>query len=577
MKKYIFILLVIFTVGVTAFGVTIKKLPQSNFEEDMDFNGTKLSDALALMSKVTKVTMVADSEVKDVIIDLYINKGQPLREVLDIIKVTNGLEEVYIGKIIMLTNTGKGVTTLIGKIEGSNDQGLEDVRVTLVDSGYKSIRTEVGGIFIYDNIRPGIYILKLEKNGYAISSEVVDIKQNKITNIDIILDKKNKEGLVVARKEKGMREKELGSRKSLDGVDVITERIQLKHAFAEDIKGVVDSILGETMRVTAFPKLHMLVLKGDKDNIDTAKKLIDDMDRPVKQVRITAQVLDTSDDLMEDLGFNWLFSNKDSDIAKSRTNLLGRNTEGGSIGFDGINGALKFIDIFNDGKNLLDLSINLLQQTDDLSISSVPSVVVVNGELAEFKVIEEVIVGEKEESDDDNNRTKEPIFKEAGTIFAVIPTIREGLDEPDTIILEISSEVSRFDLVKAGSSSDPNEAETYNKDGGAKKQSNINTKVQVRDGDVIFIGGLKRTEVKETINKIPILGDIPVLGTLFRNTGTENNVRQIYIQITAEIVTDENNNSEIDVTKFKENPATTGEVKRIYPEFKNPEGEGIDL
>ncbi|UUV19136.1 hypothetical protein NRK67_06430 [Fusobacteria bacterium ZRK30] len=574
MKKYIFMLLVIFTVGATTFGATIKKLPQSKFEEDMDFNGTKLSDALALMSKVTKVTMVADSEVKDVVIDLYINKGQPLREVLDIIKVTNGLEEVYIGKIIMLTKTGKGATTLMGKIESGTNQGLEGVRVTLVDSGYKPIRTEAGGVFIYDNIRSGVYILKLEKNGYATSSEVVDIKQNRITNIDIILDKKNKEGLVVAKREEGLREKELGSSKSLDGIDVITERIQLKHAFAEDIKGVVDSILGETLGVTAFPKLHMLVLKGDKDNIDTAKKLIDDMDRPVKQVRITAQILETTDNLMEDLGFDWLFSNKDSDISGIKT-----GTEGGSIGFGELGGAIKFIDIFNDGKNLLDLTINLMQQTEDLSISSVPSVVVVNGELAEFKVTKEVIVGEIEESDDDNNRTKEPIFEEAGAIFSVTPIIREGLDEPDTIILEISSEVSRFDLVKVSTTLNPNvnEVGTYNKDGGAKRQNNINTKVQVQDGDVIFIGGLKNTDISETINKVPILGDIPVLGTLFRSTSTENKVTQVYIQITAEIVTDENKNTEIDITKFKENSATTGELKRIYPEFKNSEEEGIDL
>jgi len=568
MKKYIFILLIIFTVGATTFGATIKKLPQSKFEEDMDFNETRLSDALALMSKVTGITMVADSEVKDVVIDLYINKGQPLREVLDIIKVTNGLEEVYIGQIIMLTKTGKGATTLMGKIQDGSNQGLTGVRVSLIDSGYKPIRTEAGGVFIYDNIRPGVYILKLEKNGYATSSEVVDIKQNKITNIDVMLDKKNKEGLVVAKKEEGLREKELGSSKNLEGVEVITERIQLKHGFADDIKGVVDSILGESLAVTAFPKLHMLVLKGEKDDIDTAKKLIDDLDRPVKQVRITAQVLDTTDNLFEDLGFNWLFSSKDSDISKAQ------GTEGGSIGLLPANAlgvvsgssAISFVDIFNDGKNLLSLSISLLQNTEDLSISSVPSVVIVNGELAEFKVTEEVIVGEKEESDDDNNRVKEPIFEEAGTIFTVTPTIREGLDEPDTIILEISSEVSDFKLTKSG---------TYNDKGGSKIQSNISTKVQVQDGDVIFIGGLKKTTVKETINKVPILGDIPGLGVLFRNTATTNNVRQVYIQISAEIVDQDNKNKEIDLNVFKENPATTGKLKRIYPEFKKTEEEEI--
>ncbi|OQY42083.1 MAG: hypothetical protein B6227_03285 [Fusobacteriia bacterium 4572_74] len=569
MKKYFFILLVIFTVGTTTFGVTIKKLPRAKFEEDMDFNGTKLSDALALISKVSKVTMVADSDVKDVVIDLYINKGQPLREVLDIIEVTNGLEEVYIGKIIMLTKTGKGATTLMGKIEGGNNQGLKGVRITLVDSEYKSIRTEAGGVFIYDNIRPGVYILKLEKNGYATSSEVVDIKQNKVTNIDIILDKKNKEGLVVAKKEEGVREKEFGSSKNKDGIDIITERIQLKHGFADDIKGVVDSILGETLAVTAFPKLHMLVLKGEKDNINTAKKLIDDLDRPVKQVRITAQVLDTTDNLLEDLGFNWLFSGKDSEVSAvgdtgTSAGLLSSIGSGSPVSAAG--SAISFIDIFNDGKNLLSLSMNLLQTTEDLSLASVPSVVIVNGEVANFKVTEEVIVGTTVETDDDGNRTEEPIWEEAGTIFTVTPTIREGLNEPDTIILEVNSEVSSFKLTSG-----------YSEKSGAKQENNITTKVQVRDGDVIFIGGLKKTEVKKTVNKVPILGDIPVLGTLFRDTSTTNEVRQIYIQLTAEIVTDKNSNSEIDMSKFKKNAATTGDLERIYPDFEKPEEKGINL
>lgn len=568
MKKCFFILLVIFTIGATTFGATIRKLPQSNFEEDMDFNGTRLSDALALISKVTKVTIVADSEVKDVVIDLYINKGQPLREVLDIIKVTNDFEEVYIGKIIMLTKTGKGVTSLMGKVMGDSNQGLVDTRVTLVDSGYKTMVTQAGGVFIYDNIRPGIYILKLEKEGYAISSEVIDIKQNKVTNIDMILDKKNKEGLVIEKIEEGIREKELGSSKNLNGVDIITERVQLKHGFAEDIKGIVDSILGENLSVTAFSKLHMLVLKGNKDDIDTAKKLIDDMDRPVKQVRITAQVLDTTDNLLEDLGFNWLFSDKSKDVSDV-TNIANEGSSAGLLSSGGAaaaGSAIDFLDIFNNGKNLLSLSINLLQTTEDLSLASVPSVVIVNGELAEFKVTEEVIVGTKTETDDDDNEIEEPIWEEAGTIFSVTPTIREGLDEPDTIILDVSSEVSSFKLTSG-----------YSDKSGAKQQNNIITRVQVRDGDVIFIGGLKKTEVKKTVNKVPILGDIPLLGTLFRDTSTTNEIRQIYIQLTAEIVTDKNANSNIEMSKFQKNPATTGKLERIYPDFKKPNEEGIDL
>jgi len=562
MKKYLLILLVIFTVGATTFGATTKKLSKLKFEEDMDFNGTKLSDALALMSKVSDITMVADSDVKDVVIDLYINKGQSLREVLDIIEVTNGLEETSMGEIIILNNTGRGSTILMGKIAGDTSQGLEGVKISLVDSGYDSVRTEVGGVFIYDNIKSGIYILKLEKDGYSTSSEVVEVKQNQTTNIDINLDKQNKEGLVVEKKEEGVRGKELGRSKNTDGVEVTTERIELKHADVDDIKEVVDSIFGETLTVTTLSKLHLLILKGDKDDIDTAKKLIDDMDRPVKQVRITAQILETTDDLLEELGFDWLFSNTDSDVSSTSS-----DTEGISASIaSAASNTLNFIDIFGDENSLLDLSISLLQSTDDMTVSSVPSVVVVNGEEAEFKVTEEVIVGETTETDDDGNETTEPIWEEAGTIFTVTPTIREGGDEPDTIILELASEISTFEL----------ESE-YDGDAGGKNTNNITTKIQMTDGDVIFIGGLKESSISESVYKIPYLGDIPGLGSLFRSTSTDNEVKQIYIQITAEIVTDENKNIDVDYNKFKKNGTSSSDYKRIFPNFDTEEENGIDL
>jgi general secretion pathway protein D len=499
--------------------------------------------------------------VKGLTIDLYITKGQSLREVLDIIEVTNGLEEAYIGKVIMLTRAGKGSTTLMGKILDTNKQGLNGVKVSLGDTNYKPVITQEGGIFIFEHIRPGVYIVKLEKSGYAVSSEVANIKQGKVTDVNIILDRKNKEGKIIVKREEGMRGKEFGTSKSEDGRDEVTERIQLKYGFADDIKDVVDSVLGETLKVTSFSKLHMLVIRGQQADVNVAKKLIDDLDRSTKQVRITAQILVTTDNLFEDLGFNWLFSSKASDINSAEA--------GGSIGLiPTIAGAagsgsalLNFVDIFNDGKNLLNVSINMLQKTEDLSVSSVPSVVIVNGEQAEIKVTEEIIVGEREESDDDNNRTKEPIFEEAGTIFTVTPTIREGIDGPDTIILEIVSEVSDFKLAKAG---------TYNDKGGSKRQNNISTKIKVKDGDVIFIGGLKKTTISEIVNKVPILGDIPLLGTLFRSTETINKVGQVYIQITAEIVDDENKNREMDTSGFKENSATRGELKRVYPNFDDP-------
>jgi general secretion pathway protein D len=529
------------------------------FENDLDLNKIKLSDTLALISKSTGVTIVADHQVKDMEIDLYINKGQSLREVLDLLEKSNNLIERKEGKNYIISTKSRIKTGIFGRVVDENKQGIRGVKVTLNGNEFKPIESVNKGKFIFDNIRPGIYIMKFEKNGYFTTSEVVEVNENKISQLEVIIQRKNVQGKNIFMMDEGLREKTLGTDTTDNGEEILTERVELKYGYANDIREIVYEVLGKNITVTAFPKHHLLVIKGKKEDVETAKKLIDDLDREVIQIRITAQVLDTTENLFEDLGFQWLFSNKADDINNANPGtsigILPANALGIVTGTSTIN----FVDIFNDGKNLLELSINMLQQTEDLSISSVPSVVVVNGKEAKFKVTEEVIVGEREIADDDNNRVTEPIFEEAGNIFTVTPTVRKNKDGEYVIILDILSEVSGFNLSRDG---------TYNNKGGSKIQSNINTKIQVRNGDVIFIGGLKKTKIEEGVDKVPILGDIPGLGLLFRNTTTKNSVRQVYIQITAEIVTTGNQNTERDMKDFKENPGTTGEYRKVYPDLR---------
>ncbi|MCK5779754.1 MAG: carboxypeptidase regulatory-like domain-containing protein [Psychrilyobacter sp.] len=548
MKKYIVVLLIMLSIGSVAFGSPADIIPDVKFTEDLDFNEVKLSDALALMSRSIDITMVADSDVKDQPIDLYITKGQRLKEVLDIIKVTNDLEEMYIGKSLIFTKKGTGPTAFMGKVLNRNNEGIEGVRVQLGEGQYKSVRTVQGGLFVFDKIVPGAYMVKIEKDGYTPSSEVVDVKQNEVTNLNMALFRKNEEGTMKVEKEEDQSAESLGSNILGDGKAVTTKRIQLKHAFAEDVEKVVTATFGSDITITSFPKLHILIIQGEALSVDTAEKLIEDLDRPIKQVRITAQILDTSDNLLENLGFNWLFSNNKTDIADAGPK------EGGSLKIFPAT-IMSFVDIFNDGKNMFSLSVSMLKTTGDLLVSSVPSTVIVNGEEAYFEVSRENVVGtEVKENGSSGNTTTSDIRQTAGTMFTVTPTVRDGEDGTDVITLEIKSEVST-------NKKDENDETEFLK-------NLITTKVQVRDGEVIFIGGLKKTQTIQTINKVPILGDIPFLGTLFTKRNTINNVRQIYIQITAEIVTDGNKRNKIDTDQFKNSSIPEIEVRKIYKDFK---------
>ena len=96
---------------------------------------------------------------------------------------------------------------------------------------------------------------------------------------------------------------------------------------------------------------------------------------------------------------------------------------------------------FNSGNDILNLGINLLESTQDLVVSARPSILVLDGVEGSFKVTEEVIVGEKREENDNNDRViSTPIFKEAGIILKVTPTIRKD----GWIILKVVIEVSNL-------------------------------------------------------------------------------------------------------------------------------------
>lgn len=553
------------------------RLSRVRYSKELDFKNVMLPDALSILSKTSGITVVGDSSTGDVVLDLYLGKNKTLKQILDTMKVTNNLKMKVVGDVIVLSKmSGEmiGDNTLVGKIKAKGyEEGLNGVKVTLLNSGLNPIETQFNGTFIMENVNPGVYILKAEKDGYEVEGELLEIKGGQNNFVELNLDKIYKDG--VAKKDgsgyqAGPNDRVLGSVRDDSGDELMTTRITLRHAFPDDVKTVVESAMSE-VEVASFPKLNMVILKGTSANIIPAKKLIEDLDLPQKQVRITAQVLDVKDNLFENLGFDWFY---DSNGSYSGTTLGADGAQGTVLGITDDLGigtvyesSIDLVQSFNSGEDVLGLSINMLQSTQDMAISAVPSVVVVNGEEAEFKTIEEIIVGYETEEDDDGDSTETPLFEEAGIVFNVKPIIRTGADGEDTILLTLSTEVSNFNLVKSTAEST---ADTYNDEGGSKSERNIDTTVSVKSGESLFIGGLKRADVSNVTSKIPLLGDLPFVGFLFRNESVESQLRDIFIKIRAEIVTDENREAEIDLNGFNKTELHTmdGDIldhRNIYP------------
>ena len=272
---------------------------------------------------------------------------------------------------------------------------------------------------------------------------------------------------------------------------------------------------------------------------------------PIKQVRITAQVLELTGNLADELGINWGVANNSTNINAANTNdstLL--SASGGVFGSAG--GILNLATTLSSAGDIISAAIDLLRTTQDAEVSSRPAVITLNGETADLNVTSERYIGDKETTDDDGNTTTEPVYKEAGTKLKVKATVRDGGNEKDTIILEITSEVSSF-------------LEITNANGAIQKNI-VTNKVSVLDGGTIFIGGLKRSDIIKNSSKIPFLGDIPVFGRLFRSDSLTRDIKDLVIQIKAEIVTDENMNNDISAEGFKK--STTDLPKSLFGNTK---------
>lgn len=290
--------------------------------------------------------------------------------------------------------------------------------------------------------------------------------------------------------------------------EIFHESIQLFNIDSSELVPKLKDI--STAKITGMDK--EIIVKGSMADINEIKYIIKKFDKPKKQIKIKATIIDTSDNLFERLGID--FSS-------------GKNTENNSSNFNAsfLDGNFSLTSILKQGGSFLGINIDALKETGDIKIEAMPVLVILEGEEAELKVTEEVIIGEKKFSNK-NDEYIEPIFAEAGVLFKIKPEIRNFSDSKE-ILLSIDSEISNFKL-----------SSNFNTNQGAKQKNKINTTISIKDGSSVFIGGLKQNVQKDSEKRVPVLSNIPILGSLFKYKRKNKEIRDIYIEIEGKIQID---------------------------------------
>ena len=302
-------------------------------------------------------------------------------------------------------------------------------------------------------------------------------------------------------------------------------------ALATILKSTEGGILSDRGGVTVDERTNTILIRDTLASIDEARKMIDALDVPVKQVLIESRMVTVLDNVDEQLGVRWGFSDRQDDNGVSgsiegaetiaggviptigdrlNVNLPVASTSAASIGFQ--------VASLVDG-TILDLELSALESENKGEIIASPRITVANQHEAYIEQGTEIPYVQATSSGATSVE-----FKKAVLSLKVTPHIT-----PDNrIILDlVVTQDTRGETVS-----------TSTGDAVAIDTQEIKTQVLVENGETIVLGGIFQQTSSDGVTKVPLFGDLPVVGALFRNTSQLQQKRELLIFVTPKIVTE---------------------------------------
>lgn len=346
-------------------------------------------------------------------------------------------------------------------------------------------------------------------------------------------------------------EQELKAKKQLQQlVPLRTEFFAVNYAKADDIKLLISgdekgtSFLSERGTVTVDPRTNTLMVKDIGDRLEDIAKLIQRLDIPIRQVLIESRIVVANDDFSRTLGVragvtgvaangaNGVVTTSGSatgtsTMVSSAVSNLGSNGTPYPIGLPELNDRLN-VDLPASGTGigslalailgsdyLVDLELSALQNEGKGEVVSNPRVITSNQKTATIEQGVEIPYQEASASG-----ATSVSFKKAVLSLKVTPQITP--DDRVIMDLEVSKD-ARGEETTAGPAIDTRA---------------VQTQVLVDNGSTVVLGGIYEQTRRNDLVKVPLLGDLPILGALFRQTIKRDNKAELLIFVTPKIIKD---------------------------------------
>ncbi len=336
--------------------------------------------------------------------------------------------------------------------------------------------------------------------------------------------------------------------------------VKLNNASAQDLAQVLDKLIGAKVstgkgkagkavisketKIVADKSTNSLIITASKEEFDKMENIIKKLDVPRKEVFVEAVIMEVSDDDSLNFGINWQGGGAPGS-GDGKSVMFG--SANGLVGttFDALKkklmlsssglafGVLSFPFTYDANRNgiiepsehyfSLGSFVQASKDSNSVNIVSTPQLTVMENEEASVVVAENRPFQTKIEIKDDNDYANYE-YKDIGVTLKITPQINDN----GFVKLKIHQEVSRVDETKVESSIYALRPIT--------KQRTVDTTISVKDGETAVIAGLIEDRMSNNESKVPMLGDIPVAGNLFKTKRKSRTKKNLIIFVTPHVI-----------------------------------------
>ncbi|MHB9100088.1 MAG: type IV pilus secretin PilQ [Sulfuricella sp.] len=341
--------------------------------------------------------------------------------------------------------------------------------------------------------------------------------------------------MIAPTEELATKEKlELEAKQQISELEPVrTESFQMKYQKAADVQKILgdktQQILSKRGSVVLDPRTNTLFVQDTPSKLEEIRKLIGQIDVAVKQVMIESRIVEATDTFSKKLGARLGLQDRRDVGTGSKIGFSGNLTNSSALALGAVPaggvGNLNFslpvagggafaLTLLNKATgNLINLEISALQSDGRGKIISNPRVITTDQ--MEATIESGVQIPYLQAS---SSGATSVAFKKAVLSLKVKPQITP--DDNIIMDLKVNKDSRGIDTIA----------------GPAIDTKQISTQVLVENGGTVIIGGIYEQSIREDVSKVPLLGDIPVLGVLFKNKSNVDEKRELLIFVTPRII-----------------------------------------